>query len=127
MATPFVFITTHKVRPGSLDALKALTRDYTAFLDEHDARLVAHSAFLNEDGTELSLVQVHPDAASAEHHMRIVEPSIVAAAELTEPAGITVYGRPGPGVQATLDHLGGAGVPVTVRDGDLGGFTRCTP
>jgi hypothetical protein len=127
MTTPFVFITTHKVRPGSLDALKALTRDYTAFLDEHDARLVAHSAFLNEDETELSLVQVHPDAASAEHHMRIVEPSIAAAAELTEPVAITVYGRPGPAVQATLDHLGGAGVPVTVRDGDLGGFTRCTP
>jgi hypothetical protein len=127
MTTPFVFITTHKVRPGSLDALKALTRDYTAFLDEHDARLVAHSAFLNEDETELSLVQVHPDAASAEHHMRIVEPSIAAAAELTEPEAVTVYGRPGPAVQATLDHLGGVGVPVTVHNGDLGGFTRCTP
>ena len=127
MATPFVFITTHKVRPRSLAALKALTRDYTAYLDDHDARLLAHSAFLNEDETELSLVQVHADAASAEHHMRIVEPAITAAAELTEPMAITVYGRPGPAVQAALDNLSGAGVPVTVRDGDLGGFTRCTP
>ena len=67
MATPFVFITTHNVRPGSLDALKALTRDYTAFLDEHDARLVAHSAFLNEDETELSLGAVqHTVAAGRE-------------------------------------------------------------
>jgi hypothetical protein len=127
MPTPFVFITNHKVQPGDLDALKTLTRDYTDFLDEHDERLVAHSAYLSEDGTELSLVQVHPDAVSAEHHMRIVEPRLAAAAELTAPAGITVYGRPGPAVQSAIDHLGAAGVPVTVRDDDLGGFTRCTP
>jgi hypothetical protein len=37
--------------------------------------MLGHHSYLSEDGTTVSLVQIHHDTESAEHHLQIVFPS----------------------------------------------------
>jgi ribosome recycling factor len=72
----------------------------------------------------VSLVQVHPDAASADHHLEVAGSRILAAADLFENVGVDVYGSPGPLLQLAIAHNANSGVPVRVFDAVLGGFAR---
>jgi hypothetical protein len=124
MSTPFVFVTTHRIKPGGLDRFKALHDEYLDFLEAHEPRLLGHHSYLSEDGTTVSLVQIHTDPESAEHHLQIVAPRLAAATEIVENTAIEVYGEPGPAVRAALAHNVDDGVPVRVTSRALGGFTR---
>ena len=124
MSNPFVFITTHRIRPGQLERFKTLNTEYLALVEAHEPRMQAHFTYLSADGSEASLVQVHPDAESADHHLEVVGPRLAEAAELVDNVAIEVYGEPGPRVQAALAHNVEAGVPVRVNNQALGGFRR---
>ena len=124
MSTPFVFVTTHRIKPGSLDRFMALHDDYLDFVEEHEPRMLAHHTYLSKDDTTVSLVQIHPDPESAEHHLQIVAPRLAAATEIVENTAIEVYGEPGPAVRAALTHNLDAGVPVRITSRVVGGFTR---
>jgi len=124
MSSPFVFITTHRIRPGQLERFKALNAEYLALVEDKEPRMRAHCTYLSDDGTEVSLVQIHPDADSAEHHLEIVAPRLADAAELVDNVAIEVFGEPGPRVRGALAHNAEAGVAVRVNGHDLGGFSR---
>ena len=124
MSTPFVFVTTHRIKPGRLDHFNALHDDYLDFVEAHEPRMLGHHSYLSEDGTTVSLVQIHPDSESAEYHLQIVAPRLAAATEIVENTAIEIYGEPGPAVRAALAHNLDAGVPVRVTSQVLGGFTR---
>ena len=57
---------------------------------------MAFNEYVNEDGTEVGVVQIHPDAASMEFHMDVVaERAARAYAETLEATtSIQVYGEP---------------------------------
>ena len=124
MTTPFIFITTHRIKPGRLDELAAATREYNDFIEANEPLVHAHVAYTDEDRGEISLVQVHPDAESADNHLRLAGEHIGRAADLVETVAITVYGEPGPAVSAALAHNAAAGAAVTVRPDRLAGFLR---
>jgi hypothetical protein len=42
------------------------------FIDANEPRLIAFNEYVNEDHSEVTVVQVHPDAASLEFHMGII-------------------------------------------------------
>lgn len=71
MNSPFIYITTHGVDPEDRDQLDALLVDYHRLLQEREPDLLAHHAYFDDSGTELSLVQVHRNPESAEQHMRV--------------------------------------------------------
>jgi hypothetical protein len=81
---------------------------------------------VNEDGTEVGVVQIHPDAASMKCHMDVVaERAARTYAETFEAtASIQVYGEPSEAVLVMLRRQAGAGVPMTIKRHHLGGFTR---
>jgi hypothetical protein len=124
MSTPFVFITTHSIKPGSLGRFTALHDDYLDFVEANEPRMLGHHSYASEDGTTVSLVQIHQDTESAEHHLQIVASRLADATEIVENTAIEVYGAPGPAVRAALAHNRDAGVPVRVTSEILGGFTR---
>jgi hypothetical protein len=124
MTTPFVLITTHRIKPGRLDELVTATRDYNDFVEANEPLVHAHVAYVDETRDEISLVQVHPDAASADNHLRIAGEHIGRGVELTETVAITVYGEPGPAVRQALEHNAEAGATVTVKPARLAGFLR---
>jgi hypothetical protein len=124
MPTPFVFVTTHRIKPGGREQFAALHREYVRFVEEHEPRLLGHFTYLTQDGTEVSLLQLHPDAASADQHLEVVAPRLAVVGDIVENTAIEVYGDPGPRVRAALDRNRDAGVAVRITNQVLGGFSR---
>ena len=86
----------------------------------------AFNEYANEEGTEVGVVQIHPDAGSMELHMEVVaERAAQAYAETLEATtSVQVYGAPSEAVLETLRRQAGAGVPMTVKRHHIAGFSR---
>src|SRR6266446_122901 len=128
MAGPFIFIATNRLKEGRLAAERRRVPGLCDFIEASEPRLIAFNEYANEEGTEVGVVQVHPDAASFESHMGVVrERAERAYAETLEgTTSIQVYGTPSDTVLEMLRRQAGSGVPLTVKPYHLGGFTRTT-
>ena len=125
MSGPFIFIGTHTFREGKLEEFKVGLQDFFDFVEANEPRLIAINFYLNDDGTELSVVQVHPDAASMEFHMQLLRERIErSTGEYFDTKNIQVYGTSSDGVLEMMRQLSTAGTPLIVKPVHLGGFTR---
>jgi quinol monooxygenase YgiN len=122
----FIFIATNRLKPGRLDRERARVPGLVEFIEANEPRLIAFNEYADETGDEVTVVQVHPDAASMEAHMQIVaERARAAYAEtLDATARIQVFGRPADAILETLRQQAGSGVEITINGEHLGGFTR---
>jgi hypothetical protein len=123
---PFIFIATNRLKEGKLDAERERVSGLVEFIEKNEPRLIAFNEYVNEEGTEVGVVQVHRDARSMEFHMNTVAESAARAyAETLEATtSIQVYGPPSDAVLEMLSRQAGAGVPLVVKRHHLGGFTR---
>jgi hypothetical protein len=124
MTTPFIFITTHRVDSALRHELESLTREYTDFIHANEADMLAHYSYFDETRGEISLVQVHLDAASAERHMQLAASFIGKGLTLTKTIRVHVFGEPGPIVTQALRTNGEAGAEILVASQSGEGFTR---
>jgi len=126
MAGPFIFIATNRLKPGKVDAERHRVPGLVDFIEANEPRLIAFNEYVNDEGTEVAVVQVHPDAASFEFHMGAVRERASRAYEETLDAttGIQVFGAPTQGILEMLRRQAGDGVQYTVKQHHLGGFTR---
>src|SRR3954470_14765537 len=126
MSSPFIFIATNRLKPGAYEAERRRVRGLVEFIGAGEPRLLAFNEYVNTERTEVTVVQVHPDAASMEVHMGVVgERAAEAYAEtLDATTQIQVFGTPSDAVVETLRAQAGAGVPLSVHAEHLGGFTR---
>lgn len=126
MTTPFVFIATNRLKPGKLDAERARVPGLTEFIEANEPRLLAFNEYANADGTEVAVVQVHPDAESFAFHMGVVRERASRAYSETLDAttGIQVFGTPNDTILEMLRQSAGSGVQYSVKPFHLGGFTR---
>src|ERR1700716_708118 len=115
MSGPFIFIATNRLKKGKLDDETRRVPDRCEFIEANEPRLVAFNEYANDDGTEVAVVQVHPDAESMEFHMEVVaERAAQAYAEtLDATASIQVFGTPSDAVLAMLSRQAGSGVPLS--------------
>ena len=129
MSAPFIVIATNRLREGKLAAERDRAADLSSFIEANEPQLLAFNEYVNEDGTEVGVVQIHPDAASMEFHIEVVaERAARAHAKTLETTtSIQVYGEPSEAVLELLRRQAGAGVPMTIRRHHLGGFTRIQP
>lgn len=122
---PIVIIDRSEIREGRLEALQTAMRELVAFAQANEPRMIAYGVYLNEDATQVTVWQVHPDAASAELHMTVAGARFAGFADLIRLRGIDVYGRPTADLRDRLERkavmLGGNS--VTVHD-LYTGFTR---
>ena len=125
MTAPFIFIGTYTIKEGRLEDFKRYWPQFVEFVEESEPRLIAFNAYVDEDGREVGIVQVHPDAESMEFHMKLIREHVEQAfAEfLEDTVGMQVYGAAGDSALATMQELGGP-VPLTVKPHSIGGFTR---
>jgi biotin carboxylase len=123
---PFIFIATNRLKEGKLEEERKRVPGLCDFIEANEPRLIAFNEYVNEDGTEVTVVQIHPDADSMEFHMNVVrERAEQAYAEtLDATTRIEVYGTPSEAVLEMLRQQAGSGVSLTVRRRHLGGFTR---
>ncbi|MFE9636902.1 hypothetical protein [Streptomyces sp. NPDC006463] len=113
------------ILPGRLDDAKAAMRELAAFVEMMEPQLLAYHFCVDEAGSTMTLVAVHPDAASLELHLELGGPKFRAFVPLIRMRSIDVYGDPGPAVmdrlRAKAALLGGGKVTAHTP---VAGFTR---
>ena len=123
---PFIFIATNRLKPGKLEAERQRVPGLVEFIEANEPRLIAFNEYANDEGTEVAVVQVHPDADSFEFHMGVVRERASRAYDETLDAttGIQVFGTPTDAIMEMLSRSGGSGAQYTLKPHHLGGFTR---
>jgi hypothetical protein len=126
MPGPFIFIATNRLRDGRFDAEQQRVPELVRFIEAHEPRLIAFNEYVNEDHSQVTVVQFHPDAASMEFHMGVVGDHArqAYAQTLEATTGIQVFGTPTDNILRMLHQQAGSGVPLSVNPLHLGGFTR---
>lgn len=126
MSEPIVYIDRSRVRPGKLEELKRAIDELVEFIEEREPQLLSYGFHLDEEGSRMSVVAVHPDAASVELHMEVGASAFRGFADLIEMEAIEVYGEPTDRVMEQLREkaraLGEQGKVVVQRR--QAGFTR---
>jgi hypothetical protein len=121
---PFIYITTHRVEDEVRAELETLLVEYHRLLLEEEPDLLEHYAYFDDSRGELTLIQIHRDAASAERHMQVAGELIQKGVALTTPVRVEVYGDPGPAVSRALTANGDLGAQVVVARQPRAGFSR---
>jgi hypothetical protein len=126
MTGPFIFIATNRLKQGKLDDERKRVPDLVDFIRANEPRLLAFNEYANEEGTEVAVVQVHPDAGSMAFHMELIAERAAGAYADTIDAttNIQVFGTPSGTVTDMLRRQAGAGVPLSIKPHHLGGFIR---
>ena len=126
MTGPFIFIATNSLKKGQLEAERKRVPELSEFIEANEPRLIAFNEYANADGTEVGVVQVHPDTGSFEFHMEVVRERAARAYEETLDAttNIQVFGTPTERILDMLRRAAGTGVQFSVKPDHLGGFTR---
>lgn len=131
MAAPFIFINTVAIKKGEFEDFRQFLQEFFKIIEANEPRLLAINAYANEDGTEVTFVQVHPDAASLEHHSQVLHRVAHAHTERVfarflgaTTTSIQVCGKPSDVVMERARQHAGSGIPVSVKPEHLGGFTR---
>jgi quinol monooxygenase YgiN len=127
MAAPFIFIGTHKVKPGKLEEFKAWSANFiNTTVEPNEPRLLSYEAYADPDANVVTVVQVHPDAESMVHHMEVITEHIatVYASFLEQgESRYQIYGTPRAGVLELIQQTDGAEEAPTSQE-PFAGFTR---
>ena len=115
MSGPFIYIATNRLKPGKLADERKRVPGLVDFVEANESRLIAFNEYANEDGTEVAVVQIHPDADSMTFHIGVIaERAAAAYAETVEATtSIQVFGMPSDGVLGMLERQAGGGVPLS--------------
>jgi hypothetical protein len=94
MSNSIVYVDTSDVRAGALDELKTGMKELVDFVEANEPRLIAYTVYFSDDGTRMTVVNMHPDSASVEYHMEVAGPFFRRFRELVTLSSIRIYGEP---------------------------------
>jgi quinol monooxygenase YgiN len=105
---PLVYVDTSEVREGALGQLREAIAALAGFVEEHEPELISYSVYFSEDGRRMTVVHVHADRASLDHHMEVAGPRFAAFADLVRLSSIHIYGDPSEKAVGQLRDKGAA-------------------
>jgi hypothetical protein len=82
------------IQKGKLNELKNAVQDLVEFVKLNESRPISYNIYFNEDGTQMTLMQIHPDSASLEFHLEIAGPAFQRFKDLIRLSTIRIYGKP---------------------------------
>lgn len=94
MGEAIVYIDRSRVRPGKVEELKAAITELVELIESREPQLHFYGFYLDEDESRMTVVAVHPDAASVELHMDVGATAFSGFRDFIEMEGIEVYGEP---------------------------------
>lgn len=125
MADPIVSVDTSEILDGKHEELRAAVSDLAAFVEANEVDPLSYQVYFSEDGRRMTVVQVHPDAASMERHMEVTGPLFARFADLLTLRTVDVYGNPSEEVLTRLRRKAELLGTATVSVHDLqAGFAR---
>lgn len=96
MNAPFIFIGTHRIKPGKREEyLKYFEWFSSDVVEPQEPRLHSFWGYTSPDSDDVTVVQIHPDADSMLTHMKVgSEHFATAYAEFLEPEStLQIYGN----------------------------------
>ena len=98
MSKPHIVISKFRVKEGKLEELREYYNKIVDIIEANKPQIIAFHGFLNEEGTELTSIQVHPNTASMEYHMQVLkenwDESFGQYTQMVEGTTIEYYGTP---------------------------------
>jgi quinol monooxygenase YgiN len=105
MSEPVVFVSHFAVKADKLNELKLQVREVLEMLEAEKARTTAQLVYLDDTGTNLSIVHVFADADAMDIHVQGAEERSKAAYEFMDPAGWEIYGTPRDAILQMMGRL----------------------
>ena len=93
MSELIVYVDTSEIQAGKLKELKTAMKELVKFIEANEPRLIAYNVYLEEDGTRMTVVHLHPDSASLEFHVKVAGPAFPKFAQFIKLLTIDVYGK----------------------------------
>jgi quinol monooxygenase YgiN len=130
MSQPFIYVGTLRIKEGKLEEVTRTFKEVADTVMEHEPRVIAFHGFVNEEGTEMTVIQVHPDTASMDFHMQVLEEKLsehVAKAlgpEFFEFRRAEYYGTPSESSLAMDRQI--PRLAIDIKPKHVAGFTRTT-
>jgi hypothetical protein len=127
MSEPIVLISHHRFKEGKRDAYRQLASELLPNIERTKPGTVAHLSYTNEEGTELHIVHVFPDARALDQLFDDVDERASAAYEFIEPMGHEIHGSPSEGaLEALKGYADRSAVPLIHRPHFISGYLRPT-
>jgi hypothetical protein len=110
---PFIYLSTLRVKEGAMSDFLRAFEEMVSIAEAREPRLIGIAAYPDEEANEVTLLQVHPDAASMVFHMEVMDEHISHAVyAFLESASSQVLGVPSDEV---LEKIRSYGTAVNVR------------
>jgi quinol monooxygenase YgiN len=93
MPEPVVSIDVSRIHQGKLEELKQAMKELVEFVDANEIQPLLYSVYFNDENTEMTVLQVHPDSASMEFHMDVAGPEFKALSGFLTLLRIDIYGH----------------------------------
>src|SRR5215208_5930804 len=124
MVEPLIFISTFTLKEGKLEDLKHHSKEMGKFVEENEPRIIHFEQYINEDGTEMTSVQIHPDEDSMMFHMQVAAERMGQAYEFIDAIkSLQIYGTPSDAFVEQMKPASEPGFPVIVKS-KFAGFNR---
>ena len=125
MSQPIVFISRSRITVGMRSELIARLGGVVDTMEATRPRTAMMAAYLDETGTELSIVHVFPDAAAMTDHFVGSDDRTASVADAITLVGFEVYGNaPEAAVEQLRREAAEGGFELTLRAESIGGFMR---
>jgi hypothetical protein len=122
VSEPIVFISNQRIKPGKFDGYKLYYQQVAELTRANKPGTVAHLAYANQDGSEVSIIRILPDAEAMELHMRGVDELARKAFEFMELVSFENYGRPSETVLETMRQIAGSRISLSLKTQPMGGW-----
>lgn len=103
MSEPIFYIDRSTIREGALEEVSRRIPELVEFIREQEPQLIAYDFYLDEQGSHMTVVSVHPDSDSLRLHMEVGRSAFQKFADLIDLYTIEVYGRPSDEVLSLLE------------------------
>ena len=127
MSEPIIFISNQRVKESKLGGYKDYYRQVAEQARQNKPGTVAHIAYHNEGGTELSIIHIFLNAEAMEFHMKGVDELAKKAYEYVDILSFEIYGKPDEAVLERMMQIVGSGIALNIRPQLIGGYIRFTP
>ena len=127
MSEPIVFISHQRVKEGKIEGYKQYYRQVAEQAKANKPGTVAHLAYHNEEGSELSIIHIFPNAEAMELHMRGVDELAKKAYEYVEILSFEIYGKPANILLQRMLHIVGSNIALNIKPQLIGGYIRFKP
>ena len=124
MVVPLIFITTLTIKEGKLEDFKHYSEEMGKFVEANEPRIIHFEQYINEDGTEVTGVQIHPDEDSMAFHMQVAGERMGQAYEFIDAVkSLQIYGEPSDAFVEQMKPASEPGYPVIIKS-KFAGFNR---